>query len=112
VVVLAIPEISRLEEAFPANALEWMPPRDEIPAEFAYMRGTAEACEIASSWFGNGLPEKVKFTPRDGVDAERALRVIQATLGSYAPKHEHKLEAVAYMIDSWFSKVKGWRVKR
>lgn len=103
-----IPELTDLQVAFSADPLDWMPPMEDIPEEFKRFNGT-EWNKIASTWFFQGLPNDVKFYPRDGVDQEKALRAVQATLGSFAPKHEHKEAAVAYMLSCWFKKVKGWK---
>ena len=105
--MLPVPEISAAELAFPSGALAWMPPMAEIPDEFK--SHSNPWCQIASSWFFNGLPSTVKFYPRDGVEAAKAVRAIRATLGSFAPKHEHKEAAAAYMLSCWFTKVKGWK---
>jgi hypothetical protein len=107
--MLPIPDLSDVDVAFPAHALDWMPAWDEIPDEFKNMNRETEWNEIVSQWFFSGLPEKVKFIPRDGVDPEKAFRAVQATLGSFAPKHQHKEAAAAYMLSCWFKKVKGWK---
>jgi hypothetical protein len=106
--MLEIPELEDVDVAFAADALVWMPSMEEIPDEFKQFRGT-EWNDIISRWFFEGLPKDVKFYPRKGVDSEKALRVIKATLGSFAPKHEHKEAACAYMLSQWFKKVKGWK---
>lgn len=61
---------------------------------------------------GRGLSEDVEFSPREGIDAEQAYRVLGATLRSFAPKHEHKMAAVAYMMSCWFTAVKKWKIKK
>lgn len=104
---LPVPEINDVELAFPANALEWMPKWEDIPEEFRH--GYSEWNEIASAWFGAGLPADVEFYPREGVDPAKAVRACKATLGSYAPKHEHKEAAVAFMLSCWFKRVKKWK---
>jgi hypothetical protein len=104
---IEIPELTDIDVAFPASALDWMPPMEEIPDEFKDRSN--EWCKIASSWFFFGLPKNVKFYPREGVDPAKAVRAIQATLGSYAPRHQHKEAAVAYMLSCWFTKVKNWK---
>ena len=104
-----VPELSDVDMAFPAGALSWMPAWEDIPEEFKE-RDNEWTC-IASSWFGNGLPADVKFYPREGVDAEKAYKAVGATLGSYAPKHEHKMAATAFMLSSWFAKIEDWKQK-
>lgn len=105
-----VPELDLVEQAFPANVLDWIPPRNQIPDEFAFRPGReSEWNEIVSSWFFNGLPANVKFYPRDGIDPDKAIQAIQALLGSFAPKHEHKKEAAAYLLSLWFKRVKNWK---
>lgn len=106
-----VPELTDVELAFPANVLDWIPPRDQIPDEFRFMRGNSEWNEIASSWFYNGLPANVKFYARDGIDPGKAILAIGALLRSFQPKHEHKEEAAAYLLSLWFKRVKNWRRK-
>lgn len=107
-----IPELSAVDIAFPAHALDWMPKYEDIPDEFKE-RGTfgkeSEFVTIAHYWFANGLNENVEFYPREGVNAQKAFDALRATLGSYAPKHEHKIAAVAYMMACWFEEVKKWK---
>lgn len=104
---MPVPEISGVSAAFPADALDWMPKWDDIPDEYRAHNGT-EWNRIVSKWFYAGLPAGTRFVPRKGVDPGQALRVIGATLGSFAPKHEHKEAAAAYMLSCWFKSVKGW----
>jgi hypothetical protein len=104
-----VPEISDVEMAFPANVLDWIPSRDEIPDEFKFIRGKSEWTDIVSAWFFQGLSDKVEFYPAEGVDPEKALRAIKALLGSFQPKHEHKEEAAAYLLSLWFTKVENWK---
>lgn len=104
---LPVPDIDDVTLVFPANALEWMPAMEDIPQEFK--QGDTEWNAIASAWFYRGLPADVKFYPRKGVDAEKAVRAAKATLGSYAPSHQYKEAAVAYMLCSWFTKIKNWK---
>ncbi len=108
-----IPELDAIEIAFPAGALRWMPKYEDIPDEYKDHVGFGdseyECVTIANYWFANGLNEDVEFYPREGVDARKAFDALRATLGSYAPKHEHKIAAVAYMMSCWFKEVKKWK---
>lgn len=106
---MPVPELSELDLAFPAGALDWMPLWEEIPDDFKEGRGDARKwVKIANVWFAVGLAEGVEFYPHPGVDAEQAFHAVRATLGSYAPEHKHKIAAVAYMLSSWFVEIKGW----
>src|SRR5688572_13789621 len=100
-----VPEVSPLEMAFPANVLDWMPPYRSVPDPGEPWN------KIAAKWFYFGLSGEAEFTPRDGVDAKKALMAISACLGSYAPKHEHKMEAAAFLLSEWFSEIKGWEAE-
>lgn len=108
-VVLEIPEVTDLDIAWGSGALKWMPAWEDIPEEFRNMNCNTEWNEITRQWFYSGLPRSTKFVPKDGVDPEKALRAIKATLGSFEPKHEHKEAAVAYMLSCWFEKVRNWK---
>jgi hypothetical protein len=41
--------------------------------------------------------------PKPGIDRTKALRHIEAILGSFEPKHEDKEAAVAYFFETWFT---------
>jgi len=88
--------------------MQWMPPMEEIPDEFKGF-GRNEWCEIARTWFFSGLNKDTKVYAKDGVDADKAFRVLQAIQGSFQPKHEHKEAAVAYLMSEWFEKIEDWR---
>lgn len=94
--------------AFPANALELMPSREECRAGLAELseKDRRKWIDFQSQWFSNGLSEGVEFYMRDDIDGETAFRHLSAIQGSFAPKHEHKMEAVAYLASRWFKKVK------
>lgn len=104
---MEVPSLTKVDIVFPAHALDWMPAWEEIPEEFR--EGHTEWNQIANSWFAHGLREDVAFYPKEGVIAEDAFNAVRATLGSYAPKHEHKIAAVAYMLSCWFKKIENWR---
>jgi hypothetical protein len=107
-----VPVLDDVYVAFPSDAMDWMPPFEQIPEEFKSGRGDATVwVEIVESWFAVGLPETVSFYPRPGVDAAMAFRALHATLGSFAPKHQHKIAAAAYMASCWFERVEGWTRK-
>lgn len=106
--MLPIPELTDVDVAFAANALDWMPPMEDIPDEFKSFPGGTVWNEIGRTWFYHGLPKEVEFFPKEGVDAKKAFRAVQATLGSFASKHEHKEACVAFMLSEWFDRIEGW----
>jgi hypothetical protein len=86
-----------------------MPPEDEIPDEFR--KGRTQWNAIGQAWMFHGLPENVEFYAHEGIDPEKAFNVVSATINSFAPRHQHKEAAVAFMLFSWFEKVEHWERK-
>lgn len=93
-------KLSNLDIAFPASVSHLMPPWTDIPEKYRRSAG------IAARWFYTGLPVGTEFIPRDGVDVTQAMAQLKCILGSFEPKHEHKLAAVNFLLDEWFSEVR------
>lgn len=95
-------ELSDLNVAFPTSVSHLMPRYDEIPSTFTswnnpYVKKT-------SDWFYDGI----KFSTlraKEGIDATKAIRHLKAIMGSWEPKQEHKIAAVAYLMSLWFDLV-------
>ncbi|KKL51656.1 hypothetical protein LCGC14_2293340 [marine sediment metagenome] len=102
-------EMSDLDLAFPANALDYMPPMGDIPEEFTFNAGS-KWNRFISDWFFLGLEERTML-PKEGIDEDIALRHIGMILGSFQPKHEHKEAAAAYLLSLWFEDVK-WKARK
>lgn len=101
--------VSDVEVAFPAGALDLMPSREVCEAGLAALPdGGAEWLRLQRVWFSRGLAAGVEFHMRPGVDGETAFRHLCCIQGSYAPKHEHKEAAVAYLASRWCEKVVGY----
>lgn len=109
--MLQVPtDINRTDIAF--GRIKHMPKYEDVPAEFkAFMRrGQNPFCDAVSHWFysgAKGVPNGVEidgktFVAKPGVNAAQALGAIQAVLGSFEPKHEHKEAACAFMLSEWF----------
>lgn len=95
------PKLSTLDIAFPVD-LPFLPPMSEIPEEFKHHTPWGRQ---AAMWFYQG-PDKAwlaRIQPREGIDGTDALKAIQALLGSFEPKHEHKMAGAAYLLASWFT---------
>lgn len=93
--------------AFPARALEIMPSREECEA--ALQRLSAQArrkwLDFQDRWFAQGLPKTLQVWLKDGIDGDDAFRHLRVIQGSFAPKHEHKVAAVAYLASLWFEDI-------
>lgn len=97
-----IPEVMDLDLAFPTRAMQLMPKWDEIPDEFKSDRN--KWVKVFEDWFFFGLKD-AKWTPKEGVDAGKALRVIKACIGDFQPSHEHKKAGCACLLSEWFEDV-------
>lgn len=53
-----------------------------------------------SKWFFNGLKEYAVAV--EGVNFKDAHTHIKVILGSFEPKHEHKIAGRAYLASMWF----------
>lgn len=104
--MLPIPDTTRIDVAF--GDIKHMPKYDTLPEEFRRERGPY--CSAVQSWFFIGAKahpggieiDGKKFTAKPGVPAGKALAAIKAVLGSFEPKHEHKIAACGFMLSEWF----------
>lgn len=93
-------EIDEARSVFPANIDELIPPYREIPEEFRDLNGRNEYIKFQMDWFYRGF-DKARLSAKPGVDLKKALRHLSAVQGSFAPKHEHKVAAVAWLASLW-----------
>jgi hypothetical protein len=105
-----IQDITDLDLAFPAHVKHLMPDMKDIPPEFKKDSMGLKWCRIVRTWFYNGLPKDTSFYPKEGVEARKAVRHVQAILGSYEPRHEDKMAATAFLLSEWFDDVVGYEV--
>jgi len=93
-----IPETTDVDIAF--SSTKHMPKMANIPEEFSdhYNKWVKAITE----WFFCGIHSH-QLMAKKGVNKTKAIRAIQAILGSYEPKHEHKTAACAYLLSEWFS---------
>lgn len=105
---LPVPELDAVDVAF--GNIKHMPKYDTLSDAFRDM--SDPHCRAVSTWFYKGagaspngiLIDGVTFTARPGVDKRRALAAIRAILGSFEPKHEHKIAACGFMLSQWFDR--------
>jgi hypothetical protein len=100
-------ETSELDRAFPALYERLMVQDEKIPDRYWSGRRTGLEEDppyegLTSAWMFGRLPADVSFAPREGVDAEKAYYHLACIIGSYGPKHEHKVACVAFLAELWF----------
>lgn len=95
-------KVSDLELVFGGNMKKLLPPIDDIPKEFH--EGNTKWNKVVNDWFFNGL-KKCKWTPKEGIDTQEAIKHIAAIMGSFEPKHEHKIAGCAYLLSEFFENV-------
>lgn len=110
--MLAIPELDRIDVAF--GNVKHLPKYDTLEDDFRNM--SHPCCRAVSMWFykgaeaapnGNGIKiDGTVYRAREGVDVHKALAAIKAALGSFEPKHEHKIAGCGFMLNEWFEAVK------
>ena len=101
-----IKDIDEVPLAFPADVWDLMPDYNSELLTPYWNSFHSESVKIVSRWFFQGL-ENPKFYPKEGVDAEKAIRHITAVMRSFQPKHEHKTSTCAFLIDEWFDKIEA-----
>jgi len=87
-----------------------LPAMKDLPREFQEERGPF--CDAVSDWFFGGARTEAggrrlviksrTFVAKPGVDAPKALHAIKAALGSFAPKHKHKIAGCGFLLSEWF----------
>lgn len=82
-----------------------MPPYSEVRAA-----ERSKWADWQSEWFFSGL--KRYPVPKPGIDLQMAMRHLRAINGSFAPKHEHKQAATAFLANLWFTSPDGEEIKR
>ena len=82
----------------PKNLATFLPAMKDIPKGF--FQDSNPWNKWISKWFFNGLENyAVAVQGVNFKDAHMHLRVI---LGSFEPKHEHKIAGCAYLASQWF----------
>lgn len=88
-----VASITDVELVFSTSRL--LPAWEEIPDDFR--RGNLYT-EIASAiFYGTTLPDSF-IDLKPGFTQEKIVRLVRSHLRSFAPKHEHKIAGVGYML--------------
>jgi len=99
-----IPETKKVDLAFGVD-MNKVPRYEDIPEEFKRSSSNNKWCKLFSAWFYCGL-KSLELTPKPGVDKDKALKFIRSIMASFAPQHEHKEAACAFLFNEYFSDVK------
>jgi len=85
-----------------------IPKYDEIPKEYKDMcpkdQKIAKMHKFMETWFFCGVGN-VKFIPKEGIDKDKAFRMVSCVIRSWEPSHEHKEAAVTYMLCEFFDDI-------
>ena len=96
-----IKAVSKVDSIFPTTVKDFIPPYDAIPKEFKAWNGSRWELQFVQDAFYRGMIN-IKTLPKDGVDSDAAMAHIRYVLGSWEPKHEHKVAGVAFLLNDWF----------
>lgn len=86
--------------AFPGTVSHLMPKMSAIPQDFRDERGDAASWARAAVQFFMGR-EMPTLLCRHGITSVKAERHLRAIAGSFEPKHEHKMAALAWLMSRW-----------
>lgn len=108
--MLEIKPVSDVLLAFPAGVVRdgYLPAEKDIPKEFEHRREGNIWVQLFHDLFFHKPGKDIYMVGKPGVDCHAAWRQIRACMGSYEPKHEHKVSGVAYMLSEWFESFE-WR---
>ena len=87
--------LTKVDMAFPAHGLRLLPKWEDIPEEFKGAHVWVRLVEEMFYGVKGGVAEQYDMEIVDGIDCEAASLHLQAALGSFEPKHEHKMAGVA-----------------
>ena len=92
-------QVTKLDLAFPGSVSHLMPRYDEIPKEFK--KDNNPWVKFVDQWFFGGANAQALMAKK-GIERHMALDHLRVIMGSFEPKHEHKISAVAYLLSQWF----------
>lgn len=89
---MKVQEVNPVEGLSVSVIPKFLPPVEELPKEFWNNSSplAQKWATVAAEWFYFGL-KNAQWKPKEGVDISKAIRHIGMVLGSFEPKHEHKI---------------------
>lgn len=94
--------IDDVQLSFPGKLGTLLPPRQLIPDDYPNRKAWRV---FQSTWSAGKLPPDPVAEPAAGIDPAAAWRHLAAIQGSFEPKHEHKMDAVAWLASRWFLRI-------
>lgn len=98
---LEIVEVSDAELAFPAHADRYI----NVPIPKRHLNRETPWTDLFLDIFFGHIRQKnnvVFLLPKLGVDGDKAWRMVNAWMGSYALRHERKEAGAAFMLEEFF----------
>jgi len=95
--------VNDVDLAFGGRMRDLLPAYDSLPEE--YRRERDKFSPHVNRWFGLGIKVS-EFKAKEGIDANAAWRHLREIMGSWDPKHEHKIAGVAWLMSQWFEEPK------
>ena len=80
------------------NAHYLMPRREDIPTDYPDIRRFEK---LQSEWFYSGIKKEDLGSAKSGINQNLALNHLNLIQRSFDPSHEHKSEAVAWLMSKW-----------
>lgn len=106
-------ELNKVQQAFPADALDYMPSWDEVEAVWEDRNSWRWQYNLTAAIIFKGLDD-IQLIPHNGdwkqEDVDRAFSHVVTIARSFAPKHEHKEASMVFLLDQWFSHAR-WKPK-
>ncbi|QZI85733.1 hypothetical protein CPT_Summit_082 [Stenotrophomonas phage Summit] len=97
-------KVSDVMMAFPGELGSLLPPLKDIPAEYKDPNCKLPFFQFMGDWFYSGVTV-TGAVPADGIDPNEAVRHVKCIMGSYEPKHEHKMAAIGWLMSLWFKRI-------
>ena len=92
--------VTDVDLAFPAQVHHLMPDRTVI-VKSRDSETFRFYSELAERWFFRGLSAAEVPKVKSGLDEELVWRHLGCIMKSFEPKHEHKIDAVAFLMMQW-----------
>lgn len=98
-------EVTDAQIAFPASLGELLPDYDTYVKDWEATPEAEPFLAFANTWFSKGLAGNSEIHLKEGIDGTLMFRHLRVLMGSFEPKHEHKIGGVAWLLSQWADRV-------